>query len=146
VPPSPTSLPQPTPTPRTIVVPQLRGKTLDDARAALQSAGLTATVRGVAANVDRNVVTDQVPDVNTPVPPGGTVTIVVGSGSTAVPDVTNMPQDQAVKMLQNNSFKVTLRTRRDPRVPAGNAVDTLPKPGTAATRGSEVVLDVSAGR
>ena len=32
-------------------VPQLRGKTLEDARAALQAAGLTLTVRGVNVNV-----------------------------------------------------------------------------------------------
>src|SRR4030081_1304948 len=41
VPPSPTPLPPATPTPRAVAVPQLRGKTLDDARAALQAAGLT---------------------------------------------------------------------------------------------------------
>ncbi len=146
VPPSPTPLPQPTPTPRAIAIPQLRGKTLDDARAAVQAAGLTATVRGVNANVDKNVVTDQTPDVNTTLPSGGTVTILVGTGSTAVPDVTNMPRDQAIRLLQSNSFRVTTRDRRDPRIPAGSAVDTVPQSGTPAPRGSEVVLDISVGR
>ena len=97
---------------------------MTDALVALQSAGLTATVRGVNANIDKNVVTDQSPDVNTSVPPGGTVTIVVGTGSTAIPDVTNLPRDQAIKTLQNNSFHVTTRDRRDPRIPAGNAIGT----------------------
>src|SRR5205814_7839770 len=56
VPPSPTPQPQPTPTvaPRAIPVPQLRGKTLDQAQVALQSDGLTATVIGAPANVDKN--------------------------------------------------------------------------------------------
>ncbi|MDQ6669911.1 MAG: protein kinase [Chloroflexota bacterium] len=144
VPASPT--PQPSPTARAIAVPQLRGKTLDDARAALQAAGLTAMVRGVNVNVDKDVVTDQAPDVNTTLPPGGTVTLVVGTGSTAVPDVTNMPRDQAIRTLQNNSFHVTTRDRRDQRVLAGNAIDTVPSPGTVVPRGSDVVLDISLGR
>jgi hypothetical protein len=143
VPPSPTPLP---PTPRVIAVPQLRGKTLDDARAALQASGLTATVRGVNANVDKNVVADQAPDTNAPLPPGGTVTIAVGTGSTAVPDVVNMPRDQAIKTLQNNSFHPIIRDRRDPRVAAGNALGTAPPAGTVLPRNSDVELSISAGR
>jgi eukaryotic-like serine/threonine-protein kinase len=146
VPASPTPLPQPTPTVRNIAVPQLRGKTLDDARVALQSAGLTTMVRGVNANVDKNVVADQTPDVNTTVPPGGTVTIVVGTGFTTIPEVTEMPRDLALKALQTSSFHVTERDRHDPRILAGVAIETVPKAGLAAPRGSEVELDVSLGR
>jgi beta-lactam-binding protein with PASTA domain len=125
---------------------QLRGKTLDDARATLQSAGLTATVRGVNANVDKNVVADQSPDVGTALPPGGTVSISVGTGSTVIPDVANMPRDQALKTLQNNSFHVTVRDRRDPRVPAGAAIGTVPAAGTVQPRNSDIELSISAGR
>jgi hypothetical protein len=146
VPPSPTPQPQATPAARAIPVPQLRGKTLDAAQVALQSAGLTATVRGVNANVDKNVVTDQSPDVGATLAPGTTVTIVVGTGSTSIPDVANMLRDQALKTLQANSFHVTMRDRRDPRIPAGEAIETVPKAGFAAPRGSEVELDISAGR
>ena len=137
---------QPSPTPRTIPVPQLRGKTLDAAQVALQSDGLTVTVRGVNTNVDRNVVFDQSPDAGTLLPAGGTVMIVVGTGSTAIPDVSNMPRAQAVTLLQNNSFRVVEQSRRDPRVPAGIAIDTRPAAGTVAPRGSQVQLDISAGR
>jgi serine/threonine protein kinase len=146
VPPSPTPAPQPSPTVRSISVPELRGKTLDQARLALQSAGLTATVQGVNANVDRNVVTDQKPDTGTSLPAGGTVTIVVGTGSTTIPDVSNMPRDAAIKTLQNNSFRVNVRERRDNRVPPGAVIETVPKAGTVAVRGSEVELNISAAR
>jgi beta-lactam-binding protein with PASTA domain len=84
--------------------------------------------------------------VNTTLPPGGTVTIVVGTGSTAIPDVANLPREQALKLLQTNSFHVTVRERRDPRVPAGVALDTAPKASTVAVRGSDVELNISAGR
>ncbi|HEX8967218.1 MAG TPA: protein kinase [Chloroflexota bacterium] len=140
--PSPTLLP----TPRSIPVPQLRGKTLDEAQTALRSDGLTATVKGIAANIDKDVVADQSPDVGTTLPPGGTVTILVGTGYTAVPSVSNTPRDQALRTLQNNSFRVTVRERRDARIPAGVAIGTNPAAGTILTRGSDVELDISAGR
>ena len=151
VPPSPTAAPQPPPTqppptPRTVAVTQLRGKTLDDAQVVLKSEGLSVIVRGVNANIDRNVVVDQMPDVGTNLPPGGTVTILVGTGSTVIPDVSNMPRDQAIRALQNNSFHVTTREQRDARVPAGSAIETRPAAGTVATRNSDVQLSISSGR
>jgi tRNA A-37 threonylcarbamoyl transferase component Bud32 len=148
VPSSPTPQPQPTATaaPKVIPVPQLRGKTLDQAQVALQADGLTATVIGAPANVEKNVVFDQSPDVGATLPSGGTVTIRVGSGSTAIPNVANAPREQAIASLQNNSFRVTTRDRRDPRIPGGVAIGTTPGAGTVAPRGSAVTLDISAGR
>jgi PASTA domain len=146
VPPSPTPAPQPTATLRSIVVPQLRGKTLDDAQIALRTAGFTATVRGVNANIDRNVVADQSPEVGAVLPFGGTVTLLVGTGSTPIPDVANMPREQAVRTLQNNSFRVVVRQRRDQRIPEGAAIDTRPEGGTVAPRNAEVDLFISTGR
>jgi eukaryotic-like serine/threonine-protein kinase len=146
VPPSPTPAPQPTPAPRVSPVPQLRGKTLDDAQAALKAAGFTSTVVGVNENVDKNLVVRQTPDAGAPLPPGATVTIIVGTGSTAIPAVTNLPRDQAATLLQNNSFKVNLTTRRDPRIPAGIAIATNPPAGMVLPRGSPVELAISSGR
>jgi beta-lactam-binding protein with PASTA domain len=127
-------------------VPQLRGKTLDQAQAALQSDGLAATVRGVNANADKDVVVDQSPDTGTTLGPGGLVTIMVGTGSTAIPNVANMQRDQAVMNLQNNSFRVVLRQRNDPRIPPGVAIETRPPAGTIAPRNTEVELRISSGR
>lgn len=146
--PAPTASPTPAPTAtsRAITVPQLRGKTLDQAQAAVKADGLTATVRGVNANVDKDVVVDQQPDTGSTLAPGGTVTIIVGTGSTAVPDVADAPRDQAVRTLQSASFRVVLRQKRDPRVPAEVAIDTTPPANTVLPRGSQVELNVSAGR
>jgi beta-lactam-binding protein with PASTA domain len=71
---------------------------------------------------------------------------MVGTGSTSIPAVTNLPRDQAVTTLQNSSFHVTLRDRRDPRIPAGSAIASNPPAGTVLPRGSAIVLDVSSGR
>ena len=145
-PPTPTPAPRATPRPRAISVPSLRGKTLDEARASLQAAGLTATFQGINVNVDKDVVADQSPEAGAQLPPGGTVAVRVGTGFTPVPDVANRPQNDAVKLLQDNSFRVTIVTARDARAPAGAAVATRPEPGTIVPRGATVELTISAGR
>lgn len=124
----------------------MQGRTLEQAQAALAQAGLTVTVRGVNANVDKNVVADQSPDAGANLPPGGTVSLSVGTGSTAVPEVLNLPREQAMRTLQNSSFRPILRDQRDQRVPAGSAIGTKPQAGTILARGSQVELDISSGR
>jgi serine/threonine-protein kinase len=138
--------PPPSPPPRGVVVPQLRGRPLDQAQAALAAAGLTLNARGVNANVDKNVVVDQSPAAGATLLPGGTVALQVGTGSTAVPDVSNLPRDQALQQLQANSFRVTTRDRRDARVPAGAAISTNPPAAAVVARGSDIELDISTGR
>jgi serine/threonine-protein kinase len=144
-PPTPTP-PAPSPTARLVAVPQLRGKPLDQAQSALAQAGLTVTVRGANSNVDKNIVFDQSPDAGATIAPGGAVTLQVGTGSTAIPDVANQPRDQAVRTLLNSSFHAVLRDRHDPRIPAGSAIGTTPPAGTIEPRGAEIELDISAGR
>ncbi len=145
VPPTATPAP-PTPTPRTVLMPQLRGKTLDQAQATLSAAGLNANVRNVTANADKNIVADQMPEQGATLQPGGTVTLLVGTGQTAVPDVANTPRDQATRTLASNSFRVSVQQRRDNRVPAGDAIGTNPPAGTVLPRGADVALVVSTGR
>ena len=103
-------------------------------------------MKGINANADKNVVADQTPDAGVPLAPGGTVTLLVGSGSTNLPDVANTPREQAIRTLQSNSFRVNVRDRRDQRVPAGVAIGTNPAAGTLLPRGADVQLDISSGR
>jgi serine/threonine-protein kinase len=124
----------------------LRGKTLEAARSALQADGLTVTVVGVNQNVDKDVVADQAPEAGSRLPPNGTVTIRVGTGNTTVPDVSGRSRQQAIKLLQDNSFRVSVRERRDPRVPSGQAIETQPAEGAVIARGSQVELTISSGR
>jgi len=136
----------PSPTARVVVVPQLRGRTLEQAQTALAAAGLTVTVRGVNANVDKDIVADQSPTSGATLAPGGTVSLQVGTGATAIPDVTNLPSASAQQLLQNSSFRVVVRERRDPRVPAGAAIGTNPDAGAILPRNAVVQLDISSGR
>ena len=60
------------------------------------------------------------------------MTLLVGTGCDGGPRRGNLPRDQALKTLQNNSFHVTVRERRDPRIPAGLAIETVPPAGAVA--------------
>jgi serine/threonine-protein kinase len=153
VPPTPAPAPAPaspvpvSPSPpRAGVVPDVRGKPLDQAQALLASAGLTLTVQGVNANVDRNIVASQAPAAGATLQTGGSVTLQVGTGSTAIPNVSNQPRAQAMQMLQGNTFRVTLRNRNDPRIPSGIAISTNPPAGSVQPRNSAIELDISSGR
>jgi serine/threonine-protein kinase len=145
VPPTATRVP-PTPTVRPLLVPEIRGRTLEQAQAVLRNAGIGATVRGVNANADKDIVVDQQPAAGATISPGEAVTILVGTGATALPDVANLPRDQAVRALQSSGFRVLLRERRDPTVPANLAIETRPGGGTITPRGTEVELFISTGR
>jgi serine/threonine-protein kinase len=65
---------------------------------------------------------------------------------TAIPDVSSRQPEQARQLLQQNSFRVNVVNRHDPRIPAGQVVGTNPPAGMVLPRGSEVELTISAGR
>jgi eukaryotic-like serine/threonine-protein kinase len=142
VPPTATRVPA-TPTPRTVTVPQLQGRPLRDAQAALEAAGLRVTVRGDNVNVDQNVVFDQAPASGVAVAPASIVSIVVGTGNTAIPDVAGRNREQATRLLQDNSFRVQVRELRDNRFPDGVAVQTNPPAGTPWERRAQVELFIN---
>jgi serine/threonine-protein kinase len=147
-PPTPTPVPPPpaTPTPRAVSVPNLRGRNLQDAIAAANAAGLTVTVRGVNLNGEPNSVLDQSVAAGSAVPPGTTITLSVPTGNVAVPNVAGQSADQAARALAEQGFRLgNTRSRREPRIPAGVAVETQPAAGAVVPRGASVDLVISAG-
>jgi serine/threonine-protein kinase len=147
-PPTSTPVPRPsaTPSPRAVSVPNLRGRNLQDAIAAANAAGLTVTVRGVNVNGESNVVVDQSAAPGSTVAPGTTISLSVPTGNVAVPNVAGQSADQAARTLTDQGFRLgQTRSRRDPRIPAGAAVDTQPAAGTVVSRGAAVDLVISSG-
>jgi serine/threonine-protein kinase len=127
-------------------VPNLRGRNLQDAIAAANAAGLTVTVRGVNVNGESNVVVDQSAAPGSTVAPGTTISLSVPTGNVAVPNVAGQSADQAARTLTDQGFRLgQTRSRRDPRIPAGAAVDTQPAAGTVVSRGAAVDLVISSG-
>ncbi|PYC87790.1 Stk1 family PASTA domain-containing Ser/Thr kinase [Streptomyces tateyamensis] len=135
--------------PERIAVPDLAGKPLDQARAALGAARLTpgTTTEDFSASVPQGSVISSSPAAGQALAPNAPVALVVSKGAAPVPvpDVTGKPIDQAQSLLTGAGFKVALATDQaySDSAPAG-AVASQDVSGTAAP-GSTVTLTVSKG-
>jgi serine/threonine-protein kinase len=83
-------------------VPLLEGKTEAEARALLESAGLTlgGITSGNSANIAKGLVMESVPAANTTVPAGTVVKLLVSDGQVMVPDVAGLAVTEATRILQ----------------------------------------------
>ena len=103
------------------VVPDVSGKTQEEARAALTAVGLTVgdVTTGDSATVDKGEVISTDPAAQASVPKGSAVALTIASGKVTVPDVTGKPLAEAVKQLRDlglstNSTETTVTTDADP--------------------------------
>lgn len=140
--------------PPLVAVPSVRGRSLEDAQAALREAGLGLgpTSQQASGDVPDGQVIGSNPAEGTEVPENTPVSLVVSSGPppVTVPDVTNLPQDDAIDRL--NGFcgsPPCLRTQSisqfDDTIAQGRVIRTDPPTGTNVERGSTVTLVVSQG-
>jgi serine/threonine-protein kinase len=83
-------------------VPLLEGKTEAEARALLESAGLTlgGITSGNSANIAKGLVMESVPAANTTVAAGTVVKLLVSDGQVKVPDVVKLALTEATRILQ----------------------------------------------
>jgi serine/threonine-protein kinase len=131
-----------------VPVPEVRGKTEQDATAALADVGLKAKSQPVPDEVNPpGRVVDQNPKPPAKISKGSSVTIMVSSGAPPVdvPDVTKRDVTTATDTLEAAGFKVQRTPRSDDSVPADQVLDQDPKGGTKAPKGSTVNLTVSSG-
>ncbi len=141
---SPTPRPA-TPTVRAIAVPSLIGKAMNDALAAVQASGLTATVKGVNVNQEQGRVVAQTPDAGATLPPGSTIAISVATGQVVIPNVAGRTREQALKLLADAGLRPRVKDVRSSQ-PKGTAVGTTPEAGETVPRGFEMDLLLSGGR
>lgn len=147
VPPA-TATPRPaaTPTPNRPAVPNVTGRTLDDAFAALRAVGLVGNVRGVNVNAEKDTVVAQTPEAGGQAAPGSTVVLSVATGQVVVPDVIGRPEAEATRALTQAGLRVgRVSPVPDARVPVGAVVRSSPVADSVVARGSAVDLVVSAG-
>jgi serine/threonine-protein kinase len=83
-------------------IPLLEGKTEAEARALLESAGLTlgGITSGNSATIAKGLVMESVPAANTTVPAGTVVKLLVSDGQVKVPDVVGLAVTEATRILQ----------------------------------------------
>ncbi|GGM78092.1 serine/threonine protein kinase [Longimycelium tulufanense] len=136
--------------PETVSVPDLTGKTPEQARAELEKLGLTLSGNQGQEETDNpsleGKVVKQDPAANETAPKGATVRITVGRAPelVTVPDVTNTPVEQAKKNLAALGLEVqTQQTASDKD--AGIVLRQDPSGGNKVKKGTTVTLSVSDG-
>jgi serine/threonine-protein kinase len=129
-----------------VTVPDVRGKSRDDAVGTLTESGLKPNVFEVFSSEDVNTVIAQSPDAGERVTKGSSVRINVSKGAqpVGVPSVIGLPYESAAGQLQGAGFSVARRNVASNQ-PKDVVIDQQPKGGSAASRGSPVTLFVSKG-
>ena len=118
--------------PAPVAVPEVVGLEEDQARAALEGAGLAVSqVRRVFdAEVDGGIAVGTDPDPGSDVARGDGVTLVV-SNSLTVPDIRDVPVDEATEVLDEAGFTIVRESPiTDRRVADGRVARTDPPAGT----------------
>jgi serine/threonine-protein kinase len=126
-----------------VKVPGVVGKDVEEARGLIEDAGLKVTTKDdTESTEDPGTVTAQAPKAGTELKPGDTVTLSVAK-AVEVPDVVDMPEDQATKALRDAGFAVRVRESETSNADEdGVVLDQAPAAGEARRRGSTVRIRV----
>ncbi|MFW0793161.1 Stk1 family PASTA domain-containing Ser/Thr kinase [Gordonia sp. CPCC 205515] len=129
-------------------MPDLRGKTPDEATEALRVLGFSnvRTDRVDSSGELKDKVVRTTPPTGTEAPVNGAVVVHVGNGpkQITVPDVTGQTEEAARTVLQQVGLKV-VSVSGDSELPAGQVVSSSPNGGTVVEQGSTVQITVSRG-
>ena len=130
-----------------VTVPKVVGKTATRATVQLEGAGFKVRTHGVESSEKPGIVVSQDPRARTEAGKGSTVDLGVssGPGQQLVPDVSNLPRQQAIQALNAARFKVTEDPQPSSKVKKGYAIKTSPPANKPIPRGSEVRLFISSG-
>lgn len=135
-------------TPATVTVPNVAGQTVDEAREAIETAGLTVgdIVEEPSSEVEEGRVIRTDPSANTSKREGSKVTIIVATQEAInIPDVTGEIAETARTELENLGFEVVLEEEYHDTVEEGKVIKTTPKANTSKAKGSTVTVLVSKG-
>lgn len=132
-----------------VKVPDLSGKTYDEAKAELEKYGLTIENKGEVSSddYDEGEVANQDPVAGTSVKKGTTVGVVIsnGKGSVDVPDVKGVSEDDAVAKLNNEGFKPNKTYSYSDTVKEGYVISQSPEGGSKGKAGDTITIEISKG-
>jgi serine/threonine-protein kinase len=129
-----------------VTVPDVRGRDVNAAIAALAGLGLNAKIVHVYSPQPADTVTGQFPAPGDNVLKGSNVRINISRGAKPipVPDVTGQPYLNAKSALEGQGF-VVKRVDVQSDQAAGTVVSTDPQPGNDSSKGATITLSVSKG-
>ncbi len=139
------------PLPVNVKVPNVVGKTQDEAMQGLTAVGLKFTVTStVMDDVEEGRVASQSVPADTEVEMGTSVEIVVsaGVGTIAIPDVVSggWTEGNAARKLEESGFSVAREWQFNNDVPENNVIAQMPTAGSAGRKGDVVTIYISQGR
>ncbi len=133
-----------------IPVPELRGKTYEEAEEALAALGLKIENKGEVSSDDyeEGEVANQDPLAGTEVKKDSTVGVVIsnGKGSIDVPGVVGESEETAIDTLTDMGFKPNKTYSYSDTVAAGDVISQNPVSGSKAKEGDTITLVISQGR
>ncbi|OPY82013.1 MAG: Serine/threonine-protein kinase PknB [Syntrophorhabdus sp. PtaU1.Bin153] len=132
----------------TVVCPDIRGKTVEEAREMARSAGLSLVVMRYENrnDVPYNHITVQKPEANISTRKGRIVHVIVSEGPqlTEVPTLTGRSLQEAEGMLNEKKLKPG-RVIEIPHTAAGKVIAQIPKGGERSLEGREITILIGAG-
>jgi serine/threonine-protein kinase len=131
-----------------ISVPNLVGRTLDDARVIADAVGLELSPTGRVSDRPISTVLTQDPGAGALVAQGSSVavTIATGTDTVTIPDLLGLPEADAIGLLVQVGLTAGVRIEAfDTVVVAGAIAGQEPQPGSEAARGTPVSYVVSRG-
>ena len=131
-----------------ILVPDVIGSQVDDARRLLTAQGFTVREEPIPAEeIPVGEVVDQSPGPNESAPRGSEVVLQVSSGpeDRPVPDVAGKTLAEASNLLGQNGFTATQTSEPSNTVEEGRVIRTDPPAGTPQPKGAEITVVVSSG-
>ncbi len=136
--------------PEKVKVPDIEGKTQDDADAAIKKAGLkSAAQKAYSDTVSKGKIVLQSPAAGASVSPGSTVSYVVSLGkptkAVTVPNVVGKKESDAVSALQSAGLSIETYRQADPKVAKGVVITQMPPGGSKTAAGGIVGLVISLG-
>lgn len=138
----------------TVVMIDLKGKTLSEAEKDLKELGLKVEEAGteVSDTYEKGEIIDQDVAKGETVKTGTTIKVTVSAGSEEenakdvnVPDVTGKTSDAAMATLEDKNLTVSREFEFSNDVPAGQVIRQDPKSGTTVKEGTKVTIYVSQG-
>ena len=138
----------------TVVMIDLKGKTLDEAKTELKKLGLNVTEAGteISDSYEKGQIIDQDVAKGETVKTGTMIKVTVSAGSEEenakdvdVPDVTGKTAEAAMATLEDKNLTVSREFEFSNDVPSGQVIRQDPKAGKTVKEGTKVTIYVSQG-
>ncbi len=131
------------------VLQDVRGQTLENAKAALETEGFVVqTAYEASDSVESGYIIQQDPVPGSRIPEGYTVVLTVssGTGDIEVPSMVGNTAAEAKVALENLGLTIQLTDAASDTVPQGSVVSQSPDAGTMVAPGSTVIVAVNTGK